>query len=68
MTEISNTPQPHAEPGIASAEDGLMVLDGPNGIAITMTANAAHKTGSNLISAADRAEKQIAERGYQSDV
>jgi hypothetical protein len=35
------TPGIHEEAGIASAHAGLIMLDGPNGIAITLTANAA---------------------------
>lgn len=63
MTEFSNTPQPLTDAGIASAEEGLVVLDGPDGVAITMTADAAHKTGRSLISAADEAVRQLAEKG-----
>jgi len=59
MTELSSTPHPQTEPGFASAEDGLVILDGPDGIAITMTADAALKTGNSLISAAEIAEQQI---------
>ncbi|MDR7156976.1 MULTISPECIES: uL15m family ribosomal protein [Sphingobium] len=44
------------QPGIASAEDGLVLLDGPDGIAVTMTAHAASETGKSLIEAAQRAE------------
>ncbi len=58
----SSAPQPRTEPGIASAEDGLVVLDGPDGIAITMTAEAAARTGRSLISAAEVAERQIGDR------
>lgn len=60
MTEFSNTPQPHILAGVASAEDGLVILDGPDGVAITMTPDAARKTGTSLISAADIADQQIA--------
>jgi len=67
MTDIFNTPQPQTEPGIASAENGLVVLDGPDGVAVTMTADAAHKTGQSLISAADTAERQIAQGRSQDD-
>ena len=65
MTEFPNTPQPHAKAGVATAEDGLVVLDGPNGVAIRMTADAAQKTGRSLISAAATAEQQIADSGSQ---
>lgn len=68
MTEVPNTPQPLTEPGVASAEDGFVILDGPNGVAITMTADAAQKTGSSLISAAELAEQQVAQGVSSSDV
>lgn len=51
-------PQPQTEPGIASAEGGLVVLDGPNGIAVTLTPDAAIQTGQNLILAAEIAVRQ----------
>lgn len=59
MTEASNAPQPLTQPGVASAEDGLVILDGPNGVAVTMTPDAAQKTGNSLILAANHAAKQI---------
>jgi hypothetical protein len=68
MTEFPNTPQPETEPGIASAEDGLVVLDGPDGVAVTMTPAAAQKTGQSLISAAELAKRQIATGGSQRDL
>lgn len=48
----NSIPLPQTEPGIASAEDGLVVLDGPDGVAVTMTPDAAARTGQSLISAA----------------
>lgn len=33
-------------------EEGLVLLDGPNGVAVTMTAYAASETGKSLIEAA----------------
>ncbi len=57
-----NTPQPHSDAGIASAEDGLVMLDGPDGVAVTMTAKAAAQTGRNLIDASLAADRQLAER------
>lgn len=51
-------PQPQTEPGKASAEDGLVILDGPDGVAVTMTPDAAARTGHSLISAAARAAEQ----------
>lgn len=63
MTDEPNVPQPRTEAGIASAENGLVILDGPDGVAVTMTPIAAQQTGSNLILAAELAAKQVAEPG-----
>ena len=60
MTVPSIGPLLQTEPGVASAENGLVMLDGPDGVAVTMTANAAAQTGFSLISAAQTAEQQIA--------
>jgi len=60
--ELSSPPPPETEPGIATAEDGVVLLDGPDGVALTMTAAAARSTGESLIEAARRAEEQLAAR------
>jgi len=57
MTQVSPT-EPFTTAGVASAEDGLVVLDGPDGIAIAMTAEAAQATGQSLIDAAEKARAQ----------
>lgn len=44
--------------GRAVAEDGLVLLDGPDGVAVAMTAEAARGTAHELLAAADEAEKQ----------
>lgn len=43
------------EPGEASAEDGYVILDGPDGVAVTMTSEAAIGTARSLLAAAERA-------------
>lgn len=53
--------EPHEEPGTASAEVGMVMLDGPDGVAIAMTPDAAEATGRSLIAAAQQA------RGQSSD-
>lgn len=68
MTVPSAIPQPETLPGVASAEEGLVVLDGPAGVAVTMTANAAAQTGHSLISAAKAAEQQITDKADKNDV
>ena len=55
------TPGIHNDIGIASADSGLVMLDGPDGIAITLTPDAAHGTGEALIQAAQVARGQIAD-------
>lgn len=46
------------EPGIASADTGVVVLDGPDGVAVTMSADAADATAASLRDAASAARAQ----------
>ncbi len=57
---------PEEEGGIATAELGLVLLDGPNGVAVAMTPEAAEATGRSLLAAAEVADGQRArgETGY----
>jgi len=57
MTQDSPT-EPFKTAGAASAEEGNVVLDGPDGIAIAMTPEAALATGQSLIEAAGKARSQ----------
>jgi hypothetical protein len=57
--------QPLAEPAEASAEDGHVVVDGPDGFAITLTAEAATITGERLIEAGRIARRQRPSDGSQ---
>ncbi|MDR6850949.1 hypothetical protein J2Y54_000442 [Sphingomonas sp. BE123] len=50
--------QPHRLSGIASAEAGLVLLDGPAGVAIAMTPDAAEETARSLRRAAAEARGQ----------
>jgi hypothetical protein len=54
--------EPFDSAGVASAEEGSVVLDGPDGIAITLTAEAARQTGLSLMKAAEEARLQIVRR------
>jgi hypothetical protein len=65
MTSASAVPQPETLPGQARAEEGFVVLDGPSGVAVTMTADAARLTGESLIAAA--AEAGASGGGGESD-
>lgn len=44
--------------GTATAEEGLVMLDGPDGVAISMSPEAAEATGRSLIAAAEEAANQ----------
>ncbi|RYE69796.1 MAG: hypothetical protein EOP17_02545 [Rhizobiaceae bacterium] len=59
MTSQTAVPQVQTEPGEASAEDGFVILDGPGGVAVTMTVDAATGTGNSLLAAAQVAAAQI---------
>lgn len=52
--------QPESLPGVAIAERGQVLLDGPDGVAVAMTPEAAAETGRRLIDAARLAEEQRA--------
>ncbi len=45
----------HDDAGRVSVEDGQVLLDGPNGVAVAMTPQAAAETGRRLIAAATAA-------------
>ncbi len=49
---------PETMAGKATAETGFVLLDGPGGVAVAMTAEAARETGRRLIAAADIADEQ----------
>jgi hypothetical protein len=50
--------EPAEDPGIATAEQGVVLLDGPDGVAIAMTPRAAEETGRRLVAAALEAASQ----------
>jgi hypothetical protein len=50
---------PYRTGGKAVAEEGEVMLDGPDGIAISMTPDAAEETGNSLLSAARTARTQL---------
>ena len=51
----------HDEPVRAVAEAGEVLLDGPQGVALSLTPDAARKTADALLRAADEAERQATE-------
>lgn len=59
MSDKSENRTPLTEGGVASVEDGHVVLDGPDGVAITLSPEAALATAESLRAAAEQA---LAER------
>ena len=51
--------KPHNTPTEATAEQGEVMLDGPAGLAVSFTAEAAAKSAVAMASAADEAHRQI---------
>jgi hypothetical protein len=58
MSQQPHPVSPQQTPGVADAEQGQVILDGPNGIAVTFTPDAATGTGHSLLAAAERARSQ----------
>lgn len=58
MTDPIYGHQPREDAGKASAEHGVVILDGPDGVAVTMTAEAAARTADSLHDAASQALAQ----------
>ncbi len=58
MAETKAGTMPLDMAGEANAEEGHVVLDGPDGVAITLTPEAAEGTARNLIAAARAARQQ----------
>lgn len=59
MTDTNSSLQPREDSGRATAEDGVVILDGPDGIAVTMTADAAARTADSLHEAARLAREYL---------
>ncbi|WP_242095859.1 MULTISPECIES: hypothetical protein [unclassified Sphingomonas] len=58
---------PQTEPGVVSVEQGQIILDGPDGVAVAMTAAAAAETGRRLIAAAEQATGSDRDAGEPVD-
>jgi uncharacterized protein with beta-barrel porin domain len=58
MTTKSIPVGTQTQPGKASVAEGFVLLDGPDGVAVTMTASAALETGKRLVEAARLADKE----------
>jgi hypothetical protein len=48
----------HSEPSDVNAEQGQVLVEGPDGVAVTLTPDAAEETGRRLINAASQARRQ----------
>jgi len=57
MNERRAILKPCEIPGKATAEDGMVVLDGPDAVAVTMTPEAAELTADSLRAAAAQARQ-----------
>ena len=51
----------HAEPSEVAAEQGSVIVEGPDGVAVTLTPDAAEETGRRMIDAAAEARAQPTE-------
>jgi osmotically-inducible protein OsmY len=59
-TDRKTSLKPREDAGRATAENGVVILDGPDGVAVTMTPDAATRTAESLQAAATAArESQI---------
>jgi hypothetical protein len=52
----------HDQPSYVVAEQGAIIIDGPAGVAITMTAAAAEETARRLLAAVADARRQQAQQ------
>lgn len=52
----------HEKGGKAVAQEGQVMLDGPDGVAVSMTPEAAEETAQQLLQAASEARNQISLR------
>jgi hypothetical protein len=59
MNDRSTGLRPREDAGVATAEDGVVILEGPDGVAVTMTADAAARTADSLQAAAAQARTHL---------
>lgn len=58
MADLASPRPPSDEPGRATAEQGVVLLEGPQGAIVTFTPEAAEATGASLHLAAAAARRQ----------
>lgn len=62
ITDILPHPaKPETDAGMATAEQGIVLLDGPKGVAVSLSPEATEQSGLNLIIAAAAAQQQRGE-------
>lgn len=66
MTDQVLPNEPEIQGGTASAEEGQVMLDGPDGVAVAMSPEAATATAHSLLAAADQASEQRGAEGHPS--
>ncbi|HEV2867549.1 MAG TPA: hypothetical protein VGX37_13650 [Allosphingosinicella sp.] len=49
----------HTDPSEVMAEEGEVIVEGPNGVAVTLTPEAAEETGRRMMRAASEARRQV---------
>lgn len=49
----------HSQPSEVNAEQGEVIVEGPDGVAVTLTPDAAEETGRRMLKAASEARQQI---------
>lgn len=49
----------HGDPSEVTAEEGDVIVEGPNGVAVTLTPAAAEETARRMMSAASEARRQL---------
>jgi hypothetical protein len=67
MTDRDSKLTPRTDAGHATAENGVVILDGPDGVAVTMTADAAALTAQSLHAASQLAHRQLAKMATGAD-
>lgn len=65
QTRISSV-APQRSGGVATAEQGMVMLDGPDGVAISMSSEAAEATARSLLVAAEEAANQRSAEAHPS--
>ena len=53
-----NSLNSHGDPSDVVAEAGEVIVEGPNGVAVTLTPDAAEETGRRMLEAASKARRQ----------